>query len=547
VPDASPSRRFSIRAVAGVAALALVGGACQGSTTSGSGSTTSLVDYTRSGPPGDPPQTVTRDDVARAAERFPAMVEDALKQSGVPGLGVGVVFENELMLARGFGLRELGTERYVDPDTVFQLASVSKPVGSTVMASLVGDEIIDWDGLIRAADPGFALSDPAVTAKLTFADLYAHRSGLPEHAGDLLEDLGYTRDQVLERLRYYPLLSFRADYAYTNFGLTEAAVAAAKVAGKPWEDLSAERLYKPLGMASTSSRYADYKAATDRATPHVRDADGNWIVSPEQREPDAQTPAGGVSSTVNDMSRWLRMQIANGSFDGRPLIDPAALATSRTPHMMSSAPRSPTARAGFYGLGYNVGYDDAGHTRFSHSGAFTGGAATAFGILANEKLGVVVLSNGIPTGVPEALIEMFFDLATEGAVTRDWLALYGQAMSSLFPKPEVDYTKPPPGALPAREADAYTGTYTSPIYGPLQITAAPDGTLSLSVGPEPFTTTLRHYDRDTFWFTPKGENALLPSSVVFTVEGAGPAARVRIPWLDGGVDPSMGIGVFTRT
>ena len=129
-------------------------------------------------------------------------------------------------------MREVGKSEPVNPDTVFQLASVSKPIGATVVAALVADEKISWDSKISDLDPTFAMYDPWVTREITIRDMYAHRSGLPEHAGDLLEDLGYDRAQVLYRLRFQkPESSFRTNYAYTNFGLTEAAVAAAKRMG----------------------------------------------------------------------------------------------------------------------------------------------------------------------------------------------------------------------------------------------------------------------------------------------------------------------------
>ena len=90
------------------------------------------------------------------------------------------------------------TGESVDADTVFQLASLSKPLAATVTAHQVGVGAIGWDTRIVDELPWFALSDPAVTGMLTIGDLFAHRSGLPDHAGDLLEDLGYDRRAVLE-------------------------------------------------------------------------------------------------------------------------------------------------------------------------------------------------------------------------------------------------------------------------------------------------------------------------------------------------------------
>ncbi|KKD01993.1 serine hydrolase, partial [Streptomyces sp. WM6386] len=111
---------------------------------------------------------------------------------------------------------------------------------------------------------------------VTVADLFSHRSGLPDHAGYLLEYLGFYRAYVLSHLRYEPLTPFRASYAYTNFGLTAAAQAVADEKGVSWEKLAADTLYKPAGMNSTSSRFEDYAKAADRAWGHVKTADGDW-------------------------------------------------------------------------------------------------------------------------------------------------------------------------------------------------------------------------------------------------------------------------------
>ena len=122
------------------------------------------------------------------------------------------------------------------------------------------------DSRIADLDPGFRLADAYPSQEVTVADLFAHRSGLPGTAGDELETLGYGRNDILHRLRLVkPASSFRAGYAYSNFGLTEGAVAAARAIGKPWEEVEEERLFKPLGMASTSGRYRDFLAHPNRA------------------------------------------------------------------------------------------------------------------------------------------------------------------------------------------------------------------------------------------------------------------------------------------
>src|ERR1700741_2057481 len=212
-----------------------------------------------------------------AIAKVDGLIGDLMKSTGIPGMAVAIVHAGKTLYAKGFGVRDAtkgdGGDNKVDADTVFQLASVSKSVGATVVAHEVSDNVVTWDTPVASRLPWFALSDPYVTSHVTIADLYSHRSGLPDHAGDKLEDLGYDRRQSLERLKYLPLAPFRSRYAYTNFGVTAAAEAVAAAAGKPWEDLSDEVLYRPLGMASTSSKFVDFMTRPDHAVNHVKVGD----------------------------------------------------------------------------------------------------------------------------------------------------------------------------------------------------------------------------------------------------------------------------------
>ncbi|MFJ4183791.1 serine hydrolase [Kitasatospora sp. NPDC089509] len=492
-------------------------------------------------PPAQPAPQLTAQQVNSAVARIDGYVQDAMARTGVPGVALAIVYQDKVIHAKGFGVRELGKPEQVDPDTVFQLASVSKPISSTVVAGAVGGKVAKWDDPVTAHDPGFALADPYVSAHVTIADLFSHRSGLPDHAGDLLEDLGYQRDYILQHLRDQPLTPFRASYAYTNYGLTEAAVAVAKAKGVAWEDLAADVLYKPLGMGSTSSRRADYDKAANKAAPHVK-TDGGWQVSTTENA-DSQSPAGGVSSTVQDLARWMRLQLADGTFEGRPVIDPAALNETRTPHYTSTPARAPAGTASFYGLGWNVGSDSRGRLRLNHSGGFELGAATTVTLLPSEQLGIVVLTNGQPTGLPEAVAEEFFDVAQEGRETVDWLGFLGKVVPAAAASPvsKTDYTKAPAGAAPAKPDSAYTGTYGSGYYGPLTVTEE-NGGLVMTVGPDNLRYPLQHFDGDVFSFLSKGENAVGRSGVTFTVGADGKAAKVVVEQLD--ID---GLGTFTRS
>jgi CubicO group peptidase (beta-lactamase class C family)/pimeloyl-ACP methyl ester carboxylesterase len=471
---------------------------------------------------------ITTEQVNEAIQEMQRLAEKEIAQAAVPGLAIAVVFQNQVVYAAGFGVRDVNTREPVNADTVFQLASLSKPIGSTVVAGLIGEGKISWDTRISDLDPDFAMYDPWVTREVTIRDFYAHRSGLPDHAGDLLEDLGFTREEILRRLRYQkPDTSFRSHYAYTNFGITEAAVAATKAYHIAWEDASEQKLYRPLGMNSTSSRYADFVARTNKALGHVQE-NGKWTQK-YKRDPDTESPAGGVSSSVNDLAKWMRLELADGQFDGKQIVDGKVLATARSPQMLKGF--SPlNGLPEFYGLGWDIKYDEEGRLRLSHSGAFALGAATTVQLIPSEHLGVVVLTNAYPVGLAEGLAFTFTDVALYGKATRDWLALFKKVFSgsaALGVSPGTDYAKPPASPTPALATSAYVGTYTNDFFGDIQIIEE-GGRLAIVEGPHKLSFPLKHYDRDAFTYKSEGENAVLAAGVIFTIGADGKAATVTV-------------------
>jgi CubicO group peptidase (beta-lactamase class C family) len=481
--------------------------------------------------------------IDKATADLDGIVENAMKRTGVPGLAVGVVYKDKVIYAKGFGVREVGKEGAIDPDTVFLLASVSKPIASTIVAKLVGDGTLKWDGTAKTHNPAFALRDPYVTENATIADLLSHRSGLRTGSGDLLEDLGFDRDYILSHIDQQPLDPFRSTYHYSNFGYTAGGIAAAAAAGKSWEDLADEVLFKPAGMTTASYRHADYLAHEDRARIHARLADGTWAAKYD-RDPDAEAPAGGASASLSDMLRFMRLQLGKGTLDGREIVDEVAFAAPHEPQVIPGPPPEPAARAGFYGFGWNVRYDDEGRASIGHSGAFDLGASTFVSFMPGEDLGIVVLTNGRPVGVPEAIGAGFFDVAQNGKETVDWIDFMGGGFAQMdaAAAPEVDYAKLPSNPKPARDLAAYAGSYGNSYYGPLTVSAEGDK-LSMSMGPQgkPTTFALTRFDGDIFSFETIGENANGLAGAIFTLGDDGKASKVVLDYYD-----RTGLGTFVR-
>lgn len=481
-------------------------------------------------PPLVPAMPLPDNAVENAVAKLDGLAADLMSASGIPGMAVAVVHEGKTIYAKGFGVRDTRSGEPVDPDTVFQLASLSKPVSATVVARQVAESTIGWDTPVVDELPWFALSDPTVTRMVTVGDLFAHRSGLPDHAGDQLEDLGYDRRAVLERLRQLPLDPFRISYAYTNFGLTAAAEAVAAAAGKPWEQLAQESLFGPLGMASTSYRFADYQSRPNRAVGHIRLGEADY--QPRYvRDPDAQAPAGGVSSSVNDMTHWMAMVLAEGRRDGQQLIDEAALLPAITPQVVSSRATEPAMRSGFYGYGFNVGTTSGARTELSHSGAFEIGAGTNVLMLPSADVGIIALTNGTMSGVPEALNAQFADLVQFGEIREPWYDLYTALMLPMTdPVGSLVGAHPPAGPAPAQPLPSYAGTYRNDYWGPA-VVAERDGKLVLELGPRGDTVELTHWDGNVFTFPLASENA--PPGTISKATFDGP--KLTLEYYDDGV------------
>ena len=485
-------------------------------------------------PPLVPGVPLPENAVENAVAKLDGIADDLMKKTGIPGMAVAVVHGGKTIYAKGFGVRDIKAGEKVDPDTVFQLASLSKSVSSTVVAHQVGVNAIGWDTPIVSKLPWFALSDPVVTQMVNVGDMFSHRSGLPDHAGDMLEDLGYGREYVLQRLRDLPLDPFRISYAYTNFGLTAGAEAVAAGAGKPWEDLADEALLKPLGMSTASYRFSDFEARPNRAIGHIH-VDGKYEPL-YTRDPQPEAPAGGASASVNDMTHWLAMVLANGSYDGKQVVDPKALLPALTPQIVSSRGTEVAMRSGFYGYGFNVSSTSAGRMEVSHSGAFELGAGTNFVILPSADVAIIALTNGTASGVPEALNAQFADLVQFGEVREDWFDLYQQLLApDEQPVGSLVGQQPPASPKPAAPLSSYVGVYKNDYWGPA-VVSEKDGKLQLALA-QKLNVPLSHWDGNEFTYEWVSENSPPGSIGKATFDGN----RLTLEYYD-----EMGKGTFFR-
>ncbi|MDF2825449.1 MAG: beta-lactamase, partial [Mycobacterium sp.] len=278
-----------------------------------------------------------------------------------------------------------------------------------------------------------------------------------------------------------------------------------------------------------------YEARPNKAIGHI--AIDNGYQPLYQRNADAQSPAGGASSSLNDMTRWLAMMLGNGTFENTTIASPEALLPALRPQVVSDPAAEPAMRSGFYGYGFNVGTTSGARMQMSHSGAFELGAATNFVMLPSADVAIVALSNATPTGVVETLTAEFADLVQFGEVREDWRTLYGSAFAAMD-KAEGSLVgqTPPPNPAPSPAVQQLAGVYNNPYWGPATVTEA-GGTLGLALGPRGEVWPLKHWDANIFTFEFVTENSPPGSISKATFDGD----KLTLEYYD-----QEGMGTFTR-
>lgn len=433
--------------------------------------------------------------------RLDAYVDQAMKEWQVPGLAIAVVRNDSVILARGYGVRDVGKPGAVDANTVFAIASTTKAFTAAAIGMLVDAKTLDWDDPVAHWLPYFEVADPLANQEFLVRDLLNHRSGLER--GDLLWATGrYDRKEVVSHLRYLRQIHpFRTTYGYSNNMFITAGMVVTEASGMSWDDFIEQRIFQPLGMSRSNTSVRELAGMENVAEPHEM-VDGQLRTVPHFNL-DNEGPGGSINSSVADMAQWLRLQLAGGSYGGQQLVSREALEVTHTPATI--IPIGKRDRAMFpdlhfsaYAMGWQV-QNYRGELLLQHGGAIDG-MRSRVALVPDAKFGLVILSNrGGGNLLFDAIRNRILD-ALLGAPPRDWsaeyLAVY-RSDSARGARDDREYEETRiAGTHPSLELESYTGSYTSDAYGEARITME-DGHLVLSIGPR-FTGDLTHWHYDTF-------------------------------------------------
>jgi CubicO group peptidase (beta-lactamase class C family) len=466
-----------------------------------------------------------------------AWVARAMKTFDVPGIGLAIVKDGKVVVAKGYGVRKLGTPDPVDGRTLFGIASNTKVFTATALGLLVEEGKIEWDAPVVRYLPAFQMWDPYVTRELSVRDLLVHRAGLGLGAGDLLwwPASTYNRAEIAQRLRFIkPATSFRSAYAYDNVLYLVAGQLIEAVSGQTWESFVTTRILNKVGMSGSNVLHSAASSGGNVAVTHARVDGAVRPIAPFVS--DNTNPAGGINSSAEDMAKWLQVFLGGGQLPGGTrLFSEQTLRqiTGIVTPLASSNPPPELAplRNNFagYALGLNV-RDYRGKKMWTHTGGLPGYVSRVM-MLPEAQLGVVVLTNQ-ESG--EAFDAIAFHVVDQylGAPAADWIEAYRAAAA----RRETATAEADKKAAAARDVASkpslalagYAGTYEDAWYGDIAI-AFEQGKLVMRFSRTPsLVGDLEHWQHDTFVVRWRDRELRADAFVTFALNPDGTIDQVKM-------------------
>lgn len=439
-------------------------------------------------------QTVTPSDISE----FENWIESSRKEWQIPGVAVGIVKDGKVVYANGFGEKKLGSGEKPDANTIFSIASVSKNITAAALAILVDEGKIGWDDRIIDHIPWFRFKDSWVTGEATIRDALVHRIGLGRILGNRLQFMTKSpRDTILYRMRFMDFEKpFRSSFVYNNVMYSLAGQVIEYADGRTWDQFLKERLFDPLEMRSTTTSITQLKETDNLAYPH-QEIDGK-VVPIQRRNWDNAGPAGGVNSTINDLNKWMLMQLGKaGEYNGKRLISSRQMNEIHKSHTTRPTGDALGAQAG-YGLGWMV-TDYKGKRVLTHGGA-TDGFNTTMYLIPELNLGITAVGNTF-NRLGDAIAYQVLDFYL-GDRSTDWSERFLNSHREAYKRASAAREKIHDSRIkqtrPSLALDKYIGVYHSPGYGKVEARKQGNNLVLRFWDDDDLEATLEHWHYDTF-------------------------------------------------
>ena len=386
-----------------------------------------------------------------------------------------------MVYAEGFGVRELGNDAPVTPETLMMIGSTGKTMTTMMMATVVDDGLMSWDTPVREVLPQFSVADPELSEQITIRNLVCACTGVPRRDLQLIFNADeLSAEDIVESLQEFEFFTeFGEAFQYSNQLVATGGYAAAAATGAAWgslyevyvDELDA-RIFAPIGMENTTLSFDEVIADENYALPHTIGVEVPYELAPlsMERVVVPVAPAGAHWSNVLDMARYLLTELGEGvAPDGTRVVSSENLAETWEPQVPVDANAS-------YGLGWFV--DEYKGQRVIHHGGNTFGFTSDLAFLPDAGIGITILTNGrasdaLNQAVRFRLLELLFEQPMEYDAQADFL---NQTVRGIVAEPVAE-------AMPvdAEAVEPFLGRYENEELGELEMVWA-DEKLFFDVG-----------------------------------------------------------------
>jgi len=484
----------------------------------------------------------------RIIQDFDQFAEAVFNESEIPGMAIAITDKSHILYTKGFGVRSLDKPEPVTPDTIFLINSMSKAFTSAIIGIFVEKGLLSWNETVVSVLSDFALNDTNTTREITIDDLLVHNSGLRDYDGDLLFSMGLKPDEIIHQMRYLKMeRPFRSGYGYNNLHYFVASEVINNTTGTSLDCNLQDRIFTPLGMRNTSTGFDFLPSAAMNpggyADHHIISSNG-YVPVPMDKEylcaEYGEVGAGGISSNVIDMAKWLRLWLNNGEVSDVAILKNETVQEIIKPaNLIASGP-------GFnftYAKGWVVKCDSMlPYPVIWHNGE-TSGMSSYNGFIPEDGIGIVVLTNAGQNGVADFIGDTFMFMISNPSDYNEFTNISALGDDIRPSSPVLLY--PDTAAGTWEEGYYLIGSYQNDYYGMMNITNR-SGNFTAELGPRPLCLNLTPINSTTclYRFSPQVMGVLGSDGIFSFIQGTGNRVEaVQVEGLTSGEHPPV---IFTR-
>lgn len=481
-----------------------------------------------------------------------SLVTASMESMPQAGVAVAVIENGKVVHAKGYGIASSSSKIKVDANTLFAIASNSKSFTGAALAILVEEGKLDWKDKVVDHLPEFKMYDDYVTANFNIIDLLTHRSGLDLGAGDLMffpDGADFTATDVMKSFQHQqPTSAFRTKFDYDNLLYIVAGELIARISGMSWPEFVESRIMEPIGMNSSVGNYQRLKSKDNLANPHAID-DGTLreIAHMVDMDPSAAA-AGGIYSSVNEMSHWLLLQLNQGKYGdelSQEIFSEESQKTMWQPYTnMSFDPRpegNVKSHFSSYGLGWFI-QDKNGYVSLEHTGGLPGMLSSTL-LIPELNAAAVVLTNSDPGGYNFWTLRASITDLLIGAEPTDWISMMKSRIEARESKGDSIVNAVWDIALKNKldkiQTDNYLGTYRDNWFGDIKIEMKGDKLWFTSLRSPNLNGQMFYYKANTFAVKWEYQDMPCDAFAMFELNENGQAVSIKMKGISPNIDFSF--------